>query len=486
MSNRHLLGLSISLGETVAAASAAGAVAIVADDWLAGAAVLVLLAGLKLTSTEDGMFVLPAAYAFHWSQTSIGLIYKGVFGREVVAIQESDYRPMVLLALGCCLAIAVGVRVGVRLIAAPHAGEDRPGFAFSMTLLAVVYGVGLAFEGTLAAIAPNYPSVRQIIVTMDLARLGALFLIFRRLLHPEPRWLAFGAILAVEIVLGITGFFAGFREPVILAALATMEIFDRRNLRHWAAMAGAGAAAVALGLIWMGVRVDYRRDYVSIDTLQASRSARVELIGSLASQFFDSDAERFWATADRLVDRMWTIYYPALALKRVPDMIAHTDGAIFGAALVHIVTPRIFFPDKPELPSDSDEVRKYAGVMVAGREQNTSIAFGYSAESYIDFGVPLMFLPVLGFGLALGVLYAWFRKSIWHHELFVGYGTVAFWLSLYLFERSWATMLGVTLGFMVYLGVPVILLDRFLLIRFARRRERMRVHVMPGPSWRTP
>ena len=45
---------------------------------------------------------------------------------------------------------------------------------------------------------------------------------------------------------------------------------------------------------------------------------------------------------------------------------------------------------------------------------------------------------------------------------------MTFWLSVYLFERSWATMLGVTVGFMVYLGVPLVLLDRFLLIRRAR------------------
>ena len=65
-------------------------------------------------------------------------------------------------------------------------------------------------------------------------------------------------------------------------------------------------------------------------------------------------------------------------------------------------------------------------------------------------------------------MYALFRSIIWHRELFVAFGTVAFWLSAYLFERSWATMLGVTMGFMVYLGPPTVLLDRFLLVRFAR------------------
>ena len=122
--------------------------------------------------------------------------------------------------------------------------------------------------------------------------------------------------------------------------------------------------------------------------------------------------------------------------------------------------------------SDSDMVRKYAGVAVAGREHGTSIAFGYAGESYIDFGVPLMFAPVFAFGLFIGFCYALFRQLIWHRELFVAFGTVAFWLSVYLFERSWATMLGQSVGFMVYLGVPTVLLDRFMMVRVAAQKER--------------
>ena len=81
-----------------------------------------------------------------------------------------------------------------------------------------------------------------------------------------------------------------------------------------------------------------------------------------------------------------------------------------------------------------------------------------------------MFVPVFGFGVFVGFCYVTVPPLIWHRELFVAFATVPFWLSLYLFERSWATMLGVTVGFMVYLGVPMVLLDRFLLIR--RRKQR--------------
>jgi hypothetical protein len=438
------------------------------DDWIASAAIVTLWLCVKLASTDDRLYVLPLALTFQWSQAVLGVFYLGFTGRAVPAIALSDYRPMVLIALGCSLSIAAGIKVGLMFRKAPDPHQARPEFAFSFGPLLIVYVSSIFVEGSLLTIAPDYPSFRQIITTLDTVRLGMLFLIMRRLCSPKPRWGLLGLVVSIEVVLGITGFFAGFREPVVLAVLAVLEIFDRRNTQHWVAVGVAIVGVSLLGLIWMGIRAEYRREYVEVDQFSASRDTRIGRVGDLTSAFFKNDASSMWNTADSLVDRMWTIYYPALAIARVPKMIPHTDGEILGAALVHIVTPRVFFPNKPELPSDSDEVRKYSNVLVAGREVNTSIAFGYSAEAYIDFGLPLMFLPIFGFGVFLGVMYAVFRRAIWHRELFVAFATVSFWLSAYLFERSWATMLGVTVGFMVYLGLPTVLLDRFLLIKYDR------------------
>ena len=456
--------------EVIAAALITLVFGLAAGDWLAAASVLTLMICVKLTWTGDGLFVLPIAIAFQWMQGSLGVMYFGFTGRTLPAIDSSDYRPMVLISFGCCLALSAGIRLGLMLRKAPDPNVPRPGFAFSIGLLWSIYAVTVVAEGALQTLAPEYPSLRQILVTFESARLGVLFLILRRLCSPPPRFGLVGAVVALEIVLGITGFFAGFREPIVLAVLAILEVFERKNVRHWFALAAASVAIMALGVLWMGIRSQYRRDYVEVDTFSSSRGDRVNRVEDLTSTFLKNDASSLLTTTDSLVDRMWTVYYPALALKRVPSVLPHTDGAIFGAALTHIVTPRIFFPNKGELPSDSDEVRKYAGVHVAGREVNTSIAFGYGAEAYIDFGVPLMFAPVFAFGVFAGFCYTLFRSLIWHRELFVAFATVSFWSSLYLFERSWATMLGVTVGFMVYLGGPMVLLDRFLLIQYGKQQ----------------
>jgi hypothetical protein len=395
-------------------------------------------------------------------------------GREVPTIYQSDYRPMVLLGLGCVLALAIGVRVGVTLLRrkTPLDLEERPIAVLSWPMLLTAYAVAVLLEGGLYHLSDQYYSLRQIFVTMAVVRLGLLFLVMRRLCTPVFRWRPLGLLVLAEVVLGISGFYAGFREPLVLAVLALMEVFDYRKAGQWMSLAAVLGVMVITSIVWMGVRTSYRRDFTEIDTFSTTQSARVDRMGSLSSDFFKKQPDEIASTVDSVVDRIWVVYYPALAIARVPSILPHTDGAIMLAAIRHVLMPRAFFPDKGELPSDSEMVRKYSGVMVAGRDQGTSIAFGYAAESYLDFGAPLMFVPVCCFGMLMGAAYGWFTRAIWHRELAVSLVTVVFWLSLYLFERSWAMTLGYSVSLIIYLGVPTVLLDRFLLVRFFAEKER--------------
>ena len=457
--------------ELLAVGIISGVVGLIVNDWIATAAIVTLWLGFKLLVTGDRIPVLFLAFLFQWTQVTLGVFYLGLMGREVPTVYRSDYRPMVLIGLGCVLAIAVGVRAGVSMLRRRQDEldmQERPIPLLSWSMLLTVYGVAVVCEGTLVQLSGEYPSLRQIFITLTVARMGLLFLIMRRLCHPVFRWVPFSLLLAMEVALGFTGFFAGFREPLVLGVLALLEIFDHRKTSHLASLAGLLAIMIAASVMWMGVRDSYRRDFREIDTFATSQGARMDRISSLGSSFFKSDVSEMVRTLDNLVDRMWVVYYPALAVARVPSVLPHTNGSIIYAAIVHVLSPRVFFPNKGVLPSDSEMVRKYSNIMVAGREEGTSIAFGYAAESYVDFGVPLMFVAPAAFGFLMGLAYAWFLKSMRHRELAVATVTVIFWLGLYLFERSWANMVGYAMSLVVYLGVPAVVVDRFL---FSRVRE---------------
>ena len=457
-------------GQPLALAAAAAAAWLLAGDWIAALSVYVLWAGWRYLRTTDGPPVLAMAFTFQWVQVTAGVFYYALTGRRLVAMDLSDYRPMVLIGLGCLVAMLLGLTAGLRL-ARPRPGMRNPDFDLGLGWrgILVAYFACVALTGTVQQLAWSLPVLTQGILALTYARLALVFLMFRRLSEPRIRLGWIGLLLASEVAIGFTGYFAGFREPLMMAAVALLGVFDRRRLHHWVVVGMVALLMFVTGLMWMSVRTEYRQD-IGSGTLAASGESRLGRIASLSSDRIRTNMVALGADMDLFVDRLWAVYYPALALEQVPAVLHHENGAILGGALYHIVTPRVFFPDKPPLPSDSDMVRKYAGVWVAGNEEDTSIAFGYAIESYIDFGVPLMFVPVFLYALLLGLAYRWLLHVIRHRELGIALVTAVFWLSLYLFERSWIKHLGFTLTLLVYLGGATILFDRLLLARQAGAR----------------
>jgi hypothetical protein len=372
---------------------------------------------------------------------------------------------MMLIGLGWVTCLAVAMSCGIVLMRRRIApSPDAPVRAVSAKVLYVAYGASLLLTGAVQELAWKYPMFTQAILAITFTHLGLLFVLTRRFTRPRFAWEKLAMLMAIEVAVGFTGYFAGFREPIVMGAIAVLEVFDRRDMRHWVF---AGVLAIVLGLsslVWMSVRGQLRQE-IDDELLSNSRIERFDRARTLSTGLWTQAASDYHEAATRLIDRLWAIKYPGMALDRVPSSIPHTDGDIMWEAITHLVTPRFLYPDKPELVSDSELVRKYAGANVAGSESNTSIAFGYAAESYVDYGLPWMFVPAIVWGFLLGVAFQIWLSVIRHRELAVAVTTVMFWLALYLFERSWAKTLGGTVTLMVYLGGLVYLIDQWLLMR---------------------
>jgi len=433
--------------------------------WIAGLAVAVLFLIWALLSTAEGPPVLALALTYQWMQVTIGLFYSTLTGEELEAMYETDWQRMMLIGLGWVTCLAVAMFYGIMLTRSRvMPSPDAPVRAVSARVLYIAYGASLLLTGVVQELAWTYPMFTQAILAITFTHLGLLFVLTRRFTRPQFEWQKLALLMAIEVAVGFTGYFAGFREPIVMGGIAILEVFDRRDMRHWVF---AGMLAVVLGLsslIWMSVRGQLRQE-IDDELLSNSRIERFDRARTLSTGLLTQAAGDYREAATRLIDRLWAIKYPGMALDRVPASVPHTDGEMMWEAVTHLVTPRFLYPDKPELISDSELVRKYAGANVAGSESNTSIAFGYAAESYVDYGLPWMFVPAIVWGFLLGVAFQFWLSVIRHRELAVAVTTVIFWLALYLFERSWAKTLGGTVTLMVYLGGLVYLVDQWLLMR---------------------
>ncbi len=474
----------VSFSFVVTALLVAGVAALWTEDWLGGLAVLALAYAWQVLPISDGPPILFIALTMHWIQIVIGLYYHALTGHTplAMAMAPADYREMVELGLGAVMMITTGITLGDMLVRDKPEEKIRE-YAISDDYLTVYYLAAVVFRGAIQALLWASPSVSQAVYVLTFLRLGLFYIVLRRFVSHE-RYGRAAFVLGIEVALGFTGYFSEFKDPLLVALVVFFELFDRRRVAHWVGIGGLLATCLVAGVLWMSIRGDLR-SRIAEGRAGASPQERLGVILDMSQSWWKGDSADKLDDIERFVDRVWDVYYPALALARVPSVMPHENGAILMATLQHIATPRVLFPDKKELESDSMSVRKYTGLMVAGPEQGTSIAFGYAIQSYIDFGVPLMFLPILGFGVLAGVSYRWLITHLRHYEIAIAVTTVIFWLSISPWNRAWARLLGLFGTMLIYLGGTALAVDKYLLWGEAKLKLRQEVEQQPfasGPS----
>lgn len=428
-------------------------------DWLTVLSVLVLMVLWHVLKPVEGPPVISLLVAYHWVQGTVGLFYYDLTGRNLPAILNSDYRRMVVLALIATTALGFGAFAALRSYRRPAVDSEPADQIMTKSLMTIYFGLIFA-NGTLNLLAWLSARFTQVFVTMAFGKLLVLFLIFRRFVTPDFQALPFFGILVFEIVLGLSGFFADFKFPMLVAALALIELLllNRRSVGIWLTLIVVTIFCATVTLIWTEVKYQYRAQIIA-GTLE-TRSARFRALEGMVGAWVSDPATHLLPSLDGLVDRLWQIYFPALALDRVPSLIPHTNGAILRQTIKHILTPRIFFPNKPGLPNESENVRLYAGVEVAGSESGTSHAFSYIAESYVDFGIPGMFAPIFVWGYLAGFVASWVSQRIRNVDIRIATWSAIAVFGFNIFERSWSKLAGQGLTFFILIGSLAIFADR--------------------------
>jgi len=131
-------------------------------------------------------------------------------------------------------------------------------------------------------------------------------------------------------------------------------------------------------------------------------------------------------------------------MRNVPAQRPFENGALIGAAVMHVLQPRFLFPDKPPLESDTDIAVRYSGLALdkGGNAVNTSISLGYVAELYVDFGIvgALVAMSILGF--LAGRVVRYLTASTALPTILSSGLAVMFMISMASFEEALAKMVG--------------------------------------------
>lgn len=412
--------------------------------------------------------ILLLALGFQWMQVVAKVIHADILGMPVQALSEfgGDVEMAIWLSMAALAVLALGMRIGLTGLptANPAVAQDQAR-QFSIHRLWVTYLISLPTSLVVLSMAWAVPGGTQVALALANMRWAAFFALAYVCLVKKQRLHLLLVAVAIEFALGMGGYFADFKTVFFVGIVAFVAAGRRLTTSQVAVVLGLASLLFTISLVWTAVKIDYR-DYLSGgQSAQIVTRGYVERTQKLFEMVSELTSEDMREAVTTMVARISYVDFFAVVTSTVPRRIDYENGALWGGALQHIFMPRLFFPNKPPLPNDSERTNYYTGLYMAGETQGTSVSMGYVAESYIDFGKYGMFAPVLALGMLLGWFYRFFltRKNI---PVFIGYGlVVTVLLETYMFETTAIKFLGGTVtAFLV-----AYVLQRFFIRKLARR-----------------
>jgi len=398
-----LLGVTLSL------------LAFTGPNWpLALLATSVVMLGIWLLWRPGEAPILVFVFLFAWLQAGIHLYVANIKGVGVEELNQfsGDTNLAIFLSLLACLVLALGLHMG--------AGSWRSDGGALARLVAqtvplhrwfMLYLVALGISSVLTGMAWSFGGLAQIILALaNLKWAFYLMLAYASFVSQRSEWKYLLVAFGIELTLGFGGYFSGFKTVFFLTFLALAGSGFRVTPKQSMVLALVAGLLLTIGAVWSEVKMDYRQfvsGYSGHQVVVASSSERYKKLIDLVSKV---DGKGLSDGFEKLFSRMAYTDFFSVVLNTVPNNYPYANGALWWNAVRRPFMPRLFFPNKKAI-NDSELVNQYTGLGVAGAAQGTSISLGYVAESYIDFGPWLMFVPLFLLGWAAGRAYRWYLSN---------------------------------------------------------------------------
>ncbi len=362
-------------------------------------------------SDDPPILLLPAL--FQWSEVAtfpIATIWKQVplnemsaYGANLELSAAYGFAGVSALAAGMSLGSgrSSGIPLSFRLQVETAAWTSAQMRRIGLMWMAAGYLISGAstFAGPARELLANAGNVRYV----------GLFLIAYWCLAMQRDYRFLAGVALFEVAFGMTGFFADFKNSILTFLVAAIAARPRMRSSDVLTVIAAAAFVVFVGTFWSAIKADYRLMANKGTGEQAVYVPLEDRLSYLMDATTSLDGDKIALGFDRLVLRHGYIDYLALVMQAVPESIPHENGALTLATLSHITMPRLLFPDKPPLPSDTEIMAKYTGLTYTW-DSNTSISIGNLGELYIDFGLLGGLVAELVIGCLVGLVFRFLRE----------------------------------------------------------------------------
>lgn len=413
-------------------------------------ACFVLLAILKCLWFRFQPAVFLFGMLFQWAQSSLRIFQANIAGEHMAVFDGSNNADTAAYT-------ALSSTLIVTLILAKFIKDNKWDSLHILSQLSTVLikkvfwaHVAIFFIMPLLAFA-KVGGLSQIIVSLESVKWMVFTIlamsVFLQKNHYSLLFLSFSG----ELIMGFTGYFSGFKTVVFFSIIALLSVTPRITFGRFLVTGVMTALVLGLSLFWTGIKGDYRNFLSGGRRAQIVTVSATESLEYIYSSISTASQIPVSNTIDALLNRVQYTKMIQYVMDYVPRHLDYQQGGLWREAVLHILQPRIFFPDKPPL-DDSAITIKYTGMRWAGAQEGTSISIGYIAESYVDYGIPRMFIPIAILTLLIGLLY----RSLVHQN--TKYALLFYATSIILFskfshiETSYTKVLGgVLTTYLVYM-----------------------------------
>jgi hypothetical protein len=371
-----------------------------ADMWVVG--MLALLIATWLIGQPTIYPALLWVIGMNWLPVMTDVLHADLAGQLLTdGSLGPTRREAIVISLTALVAMATGMRLtlGSRAMHSLAQLGSSPGSEQTISLRGALgaFFVSYPIVAGLTRLAYVAPGLTQPVLAFVSLKFVCLYLVAAAVFQLGRGYLWLSLVLVLELVTGLTGFFSGFKEPIFIVLFAAITSGRKLRAPVWAFGVAAFILVAWVSLVWTAIKPEYRfwvSGYTGAQTVARPLDERISFIaGRLASESIDYEAAYL-----KLLRRIgYTEYYSQILARMDAGLIPDAPGK-YAAAVQHIVTPRILFPNKATL-DDSAITTALTGQEI---DAGTSISVGYIAEAHVDFGFPGMLVPILLVGAMLG------------------------------------------------------------------------------------
>lgn len=243
----------------------------------------------------------------------------------------------------------------------------------------------------------------------------AFAILFRNVLRAQSEALdkiLVGGFLIVRFVSGLSTGWLGVSAS-ILVVCGAIYLVERRRVPRAALL-----AVVLFTLFFQVGKEDFRKTYWQQPGEEQAQShekgGRIERIAywvqtsleKWGAALSDPSGESFRSAMNQSVSRVSLLNQTANVIDQTPSVVPYQNGRLYSYMAVTWV-PRFLWPDKPTVNEANQFYQVAYGLTTEENLGNVSIAVGFLAEGFINFG----WLGVVGIMFLIGVFFDFYQTT---------------------------------------------------------------------------